>query len=173
MNINFNVSPLKILMILFLIMISNGSLIKHNNFRHVIENNNIVKHITIIITIAIILSLLYDGISLIEIAFYSFIIYIIYILSLKLDKKYVLLFSIVLIVLYFMDYYNRHDINVIKNDKNIELNKKEKMIDEIDKKNIYLFTSFIILVIAGSLTYDNKKHIQYGNGYSITKFFNL
>lgn len=173
MNINLNISPLKILMILFLLMLSNGSLIKHNNFTQVIENNNIVKHITIIITIAVIISLLYNGIPLIELIFYSFILYIIYVLSIKLDKKYVLLFGITLSLLYFIDYYNRHNINLIKNDKNIQSKKKDKIIEEINKKNIYLFGGFVIIVIAGSLTYDNKKHTQYGSGYSMTKFLNL
>jgi len=173
MNINLDISPLKILMILFLLMLSHGSLIKHNNLSYMIENNNIVKHITIIITIAVIISLLYNGIPLLELIFYSIILYIIYVLSLKIDKKYVLLFGIVLSILYFIDYNNRHDIQVIKNDTNIKHNKKDKMIDEINKKNICLVGAFVILVIAGSLTYDNKKHSQYGGSYSLSKFLNL
>ena len=52
-------------------------------------------------------------------------------------------------MLYFIDYYNRHDIQVIKNDTNIKHNKKDKMIDEINKKNICLVGAFVILVIAG------------------------
>ena len=99
MNINFDISPIKILMILYLLMLSHGSLIKHNNLSHMIENSNIIKHITIFIAIAVIISLIYNGIPVIELLFYSFIIYIVYILSIKLDKKYVLIFGLLIIML--------------------------------------------------------------------------
>ena len=173
MNINLDISPIKILMILFLLMLSNGSLIKHNNLSYMIENNNLLKHVTIIITITVIISLLYSGIPLIELIFYSVIIYIIYILSLKIDKKYVVLFGILLVVIYFVDYYNRHNINMIKSDTNVAHNKKEKMIEEINKKNMYIFSAFVIIILFGSLKYDSKKNLQYGDNYSLLKFLNL
>jgi hypothetical protein len=32
---------------------------------------------------------------------------------------------------------------------------------------------FAILVVAGSLKYDDKKNIQYGSGYNMSKFLDL
>jgi hypothetical protein len=173
MNINLDISPIKILMILYLLMLSHGSLIKHNNLSYMIENNNIVKHITIFIAIAVIISLIYNGLPIIELLFYSFIIYIIYILSIKLDKKYVLIFGLLLVVIYFVDYYNRHNIQLIKQDKNINLKNKDKEIETIQRKNILMMGLFAVLVVAGSLRYDDKKNIQYGSGYDMSKFLDL
>jgi hypothetical protein len=32
---------------------------------------------------------------------------------------------------------------------------------------------FVVLVVAGSLRYDDKKNIQYGSGYNFSKFLTL
>jgi hypothetical protein len=138
-----------------------------------IENNSIIKHITIFIAISVIISLIYNGLPITELLFYSFIVYIVYILSIKLDKKYVLIFGLLLIVIYFVDYYNRHKIQIIKQDKNINLKNKDKEIESIQRKNILIMGLFAVLVIAGSLKYDDKKSVQYGSGYTISKFLNL
>jgi hypothetical protein len=173
MNINLDISPIKILMILYLLMLSHGSLIKHNNLLYMIENNNIIKHVTIFTAIAVIISLIYNGLPMLELLFYSLIIYIVYILSIKLDKKYVLIFGLLLIVMYFVDYYNRHKIQIIKNDKNINLKNKDKDIELLQRKNILIMALFAVLIVGGSLKYDDKKNIQYGNGYTISKFLDI
>jgi len=173
MNINLDISLIKILMILYLLMLSHSSLIKHNNLSYMIENNNIVKHITIFIAICVIMSLIYNGIPLSQMLFYSFIIYILYILSLKIDKKYVLIYGLIIVIIYFIDYYYRHNIEIVKKDKNINLKTKDKEIEFLHKKNIMIMGLLIILIIAGSIKYDDKKYIQYKNDYNIYKFLTI
>ena len=87
-----------------------------------------------------------------------------------LDKAYI---SLLLVVIYFVDYYNRHNIQIIKNDKNINLKNKDKNIELIQRKNILILALFVVLIIAGSLKYDEKKNIQYGSSYNMSKFLDL
>jgi hypothetical protein len=170
MNINSDISIIKILMLLILIKVIS---MDNSNLSNVIKNNMIAKHITLIITINVILSTIYKNISLNQMIFYSIIIYIVYLLSIKIDKKYVLIYGLLLTVLYFIDHYNREKINLIKQDKNIDSNKKDDIIRNINKKNNILLLSYILLILGTSIMYDDKQFEQHGGQYSILNYINF
>jgi len=170
MNINSDISIIKILMLLILIKVIS---MDNSNLSNVIKNNMIAKHITLIITINVLLSIIYKNISLNQMIFYSIIIYIIYLLSIKIDKKYVLIYGLLLTVLYFIDHYNREKINLIKQDKNIDYKKKEDIIRNINKKNNILLISYILLILGTSIMYDDKQFEQHGGNYSILNYINF
>ena len=172
-NLNFlngEISIIKIIMILYLFIFANILSTKINEkIIYKINENNILKHIIGLITIGIILSLLYN-LSNNELLLYSILIYFVFLLSTKMSKDLVIIMIIVLSALYFYDYFVETKINQVQNDIILDNNNKNILIQNNKniKKNITLFT--IIIVILGSLLYENKKINQYGGEFTLTKF---
>ena len=171
MNINLNISPIKILMLFYLLLMSN--LITQKLNKHIIEklnNNKILQHILGIITILVILCLVYDNMNIYDMVIYTFVIYFVFVLSTKLNQN-VLLFSIMLLILFFLkEYYNNNKINLIIKDNSIDGIQKEIKIKQIEKENITLNVIYGLVVIGGALLYDDKKYKQYGGNYTLKKF---
>jgi hypothetical protein len=163
-------SLIKVLMLLIILKL--GSM-DNNNLNTVINNNEIIKHITIIITIAVLISLLYKNIDITQIVFYSLIVYGLYILTIKIDKKYIVYVGLIITILYFIDFYNKRVIENTKLDKSLSSNEKYKLIKKYNKKNNMFIMLFILIVIGGSILYDDKQFIQHANNYSISKFITL
>lgn len=171
MNINLNISPIKILMLFYLLLMSN--LITQKINKHIIEklnNNKLLQHIVGIITILVILCLVYDNMNIYDMVIYTFVIYFVFVLSTKLNQN-VLLFSIMLLLLFFLkEYYNNNKINLIIKDNSIDGIQKEIRIKQIEKENITLNVIYGLVVIGGALLYDDKKYKQYGGNYTLIKF---
>jgi len=171
MNINLNISPIKILMLFYLLLMSN--LITQKLNKHIIEklnNNKLLQHIVGIITILVILCLVYDNMNIYDMVIYTFVIYFVFVLSTKLNQN-VLLFSIMLLILFFLkEYYNNNKINLIIKDNSIDGIQKEIRIKQIEKENITLNVIYGLVVIGGALLYDDKKYRQYGGNYTLKKF---
>lgn len=171
MNINLNISPIKILMLFYLLLMSN--LITQKLNKHIIEklnNNKFLQHILGIITILVILCLVYDNMNIYDMVIYTFVIYFVFVLSTKLNQN-VLLFSIMLLILFFLkEYYNNNKINLIIKDNSIDGIQKEIKIKQIEKENITLNVIYGLVVIGGALLYDDKKYKQYGGNYTLKKF---
>jgi len=171
MNINLNISPIKILMLFYLLLMSN--LITQKINKHIIEklnNNKLLQHIVGIITILVILCLVYDNMNIYDMVIYTFVIYFVFVLSTKLNQN-VLLFSIMLLILFFLkEYYNNNKINLIIKDNSIDGIQKEIRIKQIEKENITLNVIYGLVVIGGALLYDDKKYKQYGGNYTLKKF---
>ena len=170
MNLHYDMSLIKVLILLLILKLGSTD---NNNLNTVIHNNEIIKHITVIITIAILISLLYKNMDITQIIFYSLIIYGLYILTIKIDKKYIVYVGLIITILYFIDYYNKRIIENTKLDKNLNSNEKYKIIKKYNKKNNMLLIIFILIVVGGSILYDDKQFIQHANKYSISKFITL
>jgi hypothetical protein len=171
MNINLNISPVKILMLFYLLIMSNFITSKLN--KHLVEhinNNKIVQHLLIIITILVILCLTYDDLSVYDILIYTFIIYFVFVLSTKLNQNVMYISLLLLFVFFIKEYYNNRKINLIIMDKNIDGLVKETNIKKIEKENFILNIIYGVVVIGGALLYDNKKYNQYGGDYRLRKF---
>jgi cell division protein FtsW (lipid II flippase) len=169
MNLHYDVSIIKVLILLFILKM--GS--EDNNINIMLKNNKLVKHITLIITISVLLSLLYKDLSLTQLIFYSMIIYVLYLLSIKIDKKYVLIFCGLLSIIYFNDYENNKKINITKKDKILTSNDKYNIISNINKENKNILIVFIVFTLGLSLLYDDKQYEQHGNNYSLFKFLEI
>jgi len=170
--LNGDISIIKILMILYLIIFTNTFAIKFSEkLLYKINENIILKHIIGLITISIVLSLLYslEGKDLI---LYSLLIYFVFLLSTKMSSDLLIIVIVLLTGLYLFDYFNDKKINQINNDNNISKDIKNNIITnkKNNKRNITLMTLFII--VCGSLIYENKKVGQYGGSYSLHKFLN-
>lgn len=170
--LNGDISILKILMILYLIVFTNTLTVKFGEkLLYKINENIILKHIVGLITIGIILSLIYslEGKDLI---LYSILIYFVFLLSTKMSSDLLIIAIVVLAGLYFFDYFNDKKINQINNDNNLSNEIKNNIIvnKKNNKRNITLMTLFV--VVCGSLIYENKKVGQYGGSFSLNKFLN-
>lgn len=168
--LNGNISIIKIIMILYLFVFANIISSKIN--KKIVDNINesfIVKHLVGIITIAVLLSLLYDNLNIIKLLFYSITIYFVFLLSTKVSTKYVAIPAIILLGIYFINYFNDNKLKDIKNDKSIDFEKKENMINIIQNKNIHMTLFYIVAVAIGAFFYDENKSIQFGGSYSLVK----
>ena len=159
--INGEISIVKILIILYLIVFTNTLTVKFGEkLLYKINENIILKHIIGLITIGIILSLLYslEGKDLI---LYSLLIYFAFLLSTKMSSDLLIIAIVILAVLYFFDYFNDKKINQLNNDNNVSKEIKNNIITnkKNNKRNITLMTLFV--VVCGSLIYENKKVGQY------------
>jgi hypothetical protein len=174
MNINLAISPLKILMLFYLLLVSN--LITNKLNAHLIEDiksNSIIQHIMVFTTILVLFALLYTDLNLYDMIIYTFITYFIFILSTKLNKNVVYGVLLLLGLFFIKNYYNNQKINILKIDPTINGNIKEQKINKIREQNITLNVILGLVVIGGALFYDKKKYNQYGGRYSLKTFFNL
>ncbi len=174
MIITINVSPIKILMFFYLLLMANLLSTKLN--AHLIENinnNKILKHILIFVTIIVLLTVIYSDLNIYDLIIYGFIIYFVFILSTKMNKNYIMGILLLLVIFYLKDYYNKQKMIIIAKDHTINGIDKEKKIENLNKQNMTMNIIFGLLVVGGSLLYDDKKYAQYGGGYSLQKFFNI
>jgi hypothetical protein len=169
MLFNSEISPVKVLSIMFLVFMT--TIFAGNINHHLIEevnNNKILKHILIISTIFILITLLNPNTDILEVIIYTGLIYILYILSNKMNIKLVYVFLALLLIIYVFEYYQNKKKDLIMRDVNIN-NKMEK-IEEMKKQNKYIYLGLLIFSIIGSLFYENKKIIQKGEGYRLDRF---
>jgi len=171
MQINNDISLVKIIMLIYLfVFINNISTNINRKLVNTINNNIVLKHIIGIISISVMLSLLYKDLSIKELIVYSLSIYFIYILSTKISTCYLLVGLLVLICFYFADYINQNKYNRIKLDKALDIETKTNLIKKIENNHKYLTLFYIGAVVIGALMYDEKKHNQFGYSYTIIKF---
>lgn len=167
-----DVSIIKILMILYLIIFTN---VISNKFSEKITNKInetiVLKHVIGLITIGIILSLLhsFDGK---ELLLYSIMIYFVFLLSTKISTDYIITFVVILSGLYFFDYFNNKKIHQISIDENISTDIKNKIFNNKKNNKKYITMLTIFTAICGSLMYENRKVHQYGGNFSLNKFLN-
>ena len=173
MLLNNDISIVKLVMILYLFVFANVISTKVNTkIIDRIEKNTMVKHIVGLITVGVLLSLVYNSIPLKDLILYSVIIYVVFLLSTKISKNYVLLGLLVLVGVYFLSSETENRINGIKNDQSLHITDKTKLIKHLEKKNNKITYFYIFAVVIGSLMYDEKKYTQMGGSYDLMKFLN-
>jgi hypothetical protein len=173
MLLNNDISIVKLVMILYLFVFANVISTKINTkIIDRIEKNVMIKHIVGLITIGVLLSLVYNSIPLKDLLLYSLIIYIVFLLSTKISKNYVLLGLLVLVGVYFLSAETENRIKGIKNDQSININDKVKIIKHLEGKNNKITYFYIFAVAIGSIMYDEKKYVQMGGSYDLMKFLN-
>jgi hypothetical protein len=173
MLLNNDISVIKLIMILYLFVFANVISTKINTkIIDRIEQNVMIKHIVGLITVGVLLSLIYNSIPIKDLILYSIVIYVVFLLSTKISKNYVLLGLLVLVGVYFLSTETENRIKGIKNDQSININDKAKLIRHLESKNNKITYFYIFVVVVGSLMYDEKKNIQMGGSYDLMKFLN-
>jgi hypothetical protein len=171
MNIsNTDISPIKILSILYVLLMSNILFTKIN--KHLIEyiqSNVLAKHILGFITIIVLITLVYKNIDYRELLFYSIITYILFILSTKCIYQVNIIILGLLFILYIYNYFTNDKIKNL-NTSQINITDKNKLISKLKINKNHGLLLFAGAVIIGSLLYDSKKYEQYKNNYSLLVF---
>lgn len=163
------ISLSKVLIIFYMAIMANLSTgIISKQLKTYIANNRMIQHLICFITLYIIIAQ-FSNIQDNKIIFiYSAIIYIWFIFTTKLS----LTLNIIVMLLLFAGYMFEHnlDINEIKNIKMISDDEQKELINKNNYyKKIIVFAIFSVTIF-GTLLYNDKKHIQYGGGYSLLKY---
>lgn len=164
------ISPIKILSMLYILLMSNLLFTKIN--KHLIEfinSNSIAKHILCFISIVVLITLIYQNLDIKELIFYAFITYVLFILATKSIFQVNIIILSFLFILYLHDYFTD---NKIKNtiDSQINDSDKKNIISKLKIKKNHALILFALAVITGSVLYDSKKYEQYGKKYSLMVF---
>ena len=168
---NHNIFDIRILLILYLSQLSgltNNTLGKQ--LKEFVYSNRLIQHIINLVFLFVLISLFDQGISLNNIIISGISIYFIYLLTTKLDLQFNLIILTLFIVYYFYKReLDKKDNRINKdNDLNILLKNSLVNIDE-NKYNLFGLTILSLLVYCVYI-YMNRKSVQYGGGFSYSKF---
>ena len=161
------------IMLRFYILVSSSTLfpLLSKQWKNTLENDRIAQHLLGILTLLSLVILISDGnFSIQRILVYTVIGYLWFILSTKMDLH----FNIIMIgsLIAFFLYQNtiKNEENNLIEDKN--LTESEKLNVQKKKKNNYVYITIAIILVslAGTVFYSNKKEVQYGGGYNIIDF---
>ncbi len=165
-------NTIKILLIFYLFQM--GSLSNHTmgkQMQEYIQDNRIAKHLINFMFIFVLISVLYQNRENSDIAISTTIVYLLYLLTTKLDLQ----FNIVIIGLMFVFfyYYRNYENKEIRINSDTDLMKdiKENILkNDIEKYNIGTI-SFAVLVVILMNIYYKRKHTQYGGNFDLVNFF--
>jgi len=167
--LNGDVSIIKILMVIYLVIFANCATRKiQEKCINIIDKNMFVKHIIGLITISILLSMLYN-LDNSKLILYTFLIYFVFLLSTKISREIIPIFVTVLTLVYFYNNSVETKLEQIKSDESLNIKQKFDIISKNENTRKNLTISIVVFVIVCSALYDNQKHVQYGGSYSIFK----
>lgn len=167
-----NILDIKFLIALYLVQLTgltNNTLGKQ--LKEYVSSNRVIQHIINIVFIIVLISMMNDKISLINLFISSLILYSLYVFTTKLDLQYNLLILVFALFYYF--YKRELDIQVkrISNDNDIDIITKNNVLANDYKKEIISGTALLAILIYFVWVYASRKNAQYGGGFSFTKFF--
>jgi hypothetical protein len=169
---NYNISLGKIMLIFYVLMSSSALFpLLSKQWKRNLENDRLSQHLLGITTLLSIILLVSDGnFSISRIFTYTFIGYMWFIFSTKLDLQWniIVLISLISFCIYQNIIKNKND--QVLNDKYLDENTKLLLEKEKKDKYLYITISIILLTIGGSVIYSNKKIGQHGGGYSLINF---
>ena len=102
---------------------------------------------------------------------YTFIGYLWFIFTTKLDIHWnlIIIFSLLLAYLYESDML-KHEIDIIKTNI-LEYKEKNSLFEKNKNYRNYFVIGIMIITLIGTLLYERKKSVQYGGGkFSIVKY---
>jgi hypothetical protein len=136
-----------------------------------IEENRLVQHVIGLTTMIVLVMIVGgDDISNISAIIYGFLGYILFVLSTKLDIHWnVILLAILLGAYFYEKSLNNKTKNVLL-DKILSEDEKSNVLTFLKNKKMIGFGSLLFIISIGVYLYNDKKHIQYGGGFSWAKF---
>jgi len=166
-----NIFDIKFLLALYLVQLTsltNNTLGKQ--LKEYVYSNRMIQHIINLIFLVVLISMLDNQRSLGNILISSFILYLIYIFSTKLDLQYNLLILGLALAYYFYKREVNNQISRINNDSDIDINLKNMLISFDKNKEIIFGMGLLGALIYFMWVYASRKSVQYGGGFSYSKF---
>jgi len=145
-------------------IITKSSTISHQLSKEITQNR-MFQHI-LTFTLLFVLISVFNKSTLSKDIIYTIFIYFWYIMSSKLDLK----SSIIIISLLFIGYLHSVYFTIDETDPNIDEYTKNIHKEKYEKTKKMFVSGLIIVVIIGTLFYNNKKIEQYGGSYNICQY---
>lgn len=155
----------------FYVLLSSPVLINllSKQWKKILEDNRLAQHFVAFLTL-LCLVIIYSDYDTEKIIFFSVIVYLLFILSTKMDIHFTVLLLLLLIIFVLYIKQNEKKNSVINTDNNLEQYEKENLIN----KNISLYCPLAIMIIGGIITgtllYSKRKVGQYGGSYSLVNY---
>lgn len=161
------------IMLAFYILISSPVLFNllSKQWKKTLENDRIAQHLLAIMTMLSLTILVSNGKFTIQRIFvYTIIAYMWFIFSTKMDIHFNIIMFGSLMAFYL--YQNTVQNENKKIEEDVNLSENEKLEIQKNKKNnyIYLTGAILLMTLAGTIFYSNKKEVQYGGGYSLMNY---
>jgi Mn2+/Fe2+ NRAMP family transporter len=161
------------IILVFILLLNSTTLfpLLSKQWKRTLESNRMAQHILGIITLMAIVTLFSNGrFSIQRIIMYTIIGYFVFILSTKLDLQWnVIIMTLLLAFFLYQETNSKKDIEI---EQDPSITREER--NEIQKKNksnyIIITLAIIGAIIMGNFLYSDKKEVQYGGGYSLSKF---
>ncbi len=166
-----NIFDIKYLLFFYLIQLSsltNNTLGKQ--LKEYVYENRLLQHIINLIFLFVLIAIFDESKNFKSITISSFIIYIIYLLSTKLDLQFNLLILAGFLIYFF---YKKEQDNKnlrINNDYDLDFETKNIIKTLNLSKNKYILGGLLSMLIYFVYIYYNRKTTQYGGGFSYSKF---
>lgn len=138
-----------------------------------INENRYIQHILGLLGAIILISLIEPRKSTLEISTMGFIIYLLFLLSTKIEPSLFIGLLLMLVIVYFIEYsFNRKELR-IQEDENVDGKIKKQIKNKNKIRRIYMISFVSIIILTGIVLAINKKQtsVQQGGGeFDILRF---
>lgn len=158
--------------LIFYILIGNSALqpLLSHQWNKLIEKNRIAQHVVGLTTMIALVALVADHTNIGDIVFYGSSIYLLFVLSTKMDIQTTIIMMIIVLLGYMYEKSLCHEEKQVIDDKVLTENEKELMFNANNNKRMMVFFALLATMITGIIVYSNSKTVQYGGGYSLWNF---
>jgi hypothetical protein len=162
----------KILLLFIVLVFSNFTdVLVSKQIKIFIKNNRHVQHILGYIMLLIIVDTSYSGMEFYKVVLYTVIVYILFIMTNKLDIHWNIIIFFILLIAFIYENRKDHEIKVMKKDENLTIEEKEKIEKENQRFRYGVLILIVFIISLGTIFYNDKKMIQYGGSYDPIKYF--
>lgn len=164
-----SISLSKAVLVFYMLIASNFSTnIMSKQLKSYIEDNRLVQHLIGLISMIILITT-FGKVADVRVAvIYAVVGYLWFLLTTKLDIH----INVIVIILLLVGYLFETQLDIDESKRTIVLTEEEKRritINNNKHRKLIMILIFIVTII-GTVTYSNKKQIQYGGGYSLLKY---
>ena len=162
---------LKALLIFHLWLISSQATgLLGTQFKDFIKENRYFQHIFGYVLMLTIIGEFGKSNDPFKVMWYTAIAYTAFILFTKLELQWNLVILILLTIGYLYDIYLRGKKKQLKEDPVVETEDLEKIKNSTDQMRYLIFVTIIIVAFIGMAFYFQRKKVQYGGNFDLTKF---
>lgn len=166
------ISIVKVLLLYYALIASNFTRpLLSKQLKEFIQSHRLVQHLVGFMTLVILINTVTNNQSIIESLKYAVFIYMLFILTTKLDLHWNIIVISALFVYYIYESKLEADEREIMNDRNVSQEKKKELLDTHYNQNVWMTIIIVGIVLTGTVLYSHKKHVQYGGGYDAMTYF--
>jgi len=172
MNTSPEINIVKILLLYYALIASSyaGPLLG-KQLKEFIQSNRLVQHLVGFMALVILINTVTNNQSIIESLKYAILVYILFILTTKLDLHWNIIIISMMFVYYIYECKIEEDERELLIDRNVSDEKKKELMNNHYIQNLLMTLVVVSVVLIGTTLYSHKKHVQYGGGYNMLTYF--